>query len=207
MLCNRLREWKTASEIIEQLDSSLSSISVGTLNHLLNFLGTVQVIVCLKKQYSDDCFCICTELRNAYSSNLFTQILENIYETRSKSFTWDWAKRRPAPFPVKRRALGRRRGGPGMRLRRRGTKRRRRRGAQWPGVELAQARRGSRGLRGRHGVPGRGGRRRRAAAHAGEGRPGTGAAANVDLNFVKCGREGIYGGSARLVPANNTSRH
>jgi len=39
MLCNRLREWKTASEIIEQLDSSLSSISVGTLNHLLNFLG------------------------------------------------------------------------------------------------------------------------------------------------------------------------
>ena len=133
MLCNRLREWKTASEIIEQLDSSLSSISVGTLNHLLNFLGTVQVIVCLKKQYSDDCFCICTELRNAYSSNLFTQILENIYETRSKSFTWDWAKRRPAPFPVKRRALGRRRGGPGTRLRRRGTRRRRRRGAQWRG--------------------------------------------------------------------------
>ncbi|KAG2560382.1 hypothetical protein PVAP13_8KG058288 [Panicum virgatum] len=98
--CSMLREWKTASEIIEQLDSSLSSISVGTLNHLLNFLGTVQVIVCLKKQYSDDCFCICTELRNAYSSNLFTQILENIYETRSKSFTWDWAKRRPAPFPA-----------------------------------------------------------------------------------------------------------
>ena len=64
-----------------------------------------------------------------------------------------------------------------------------------------------RGRCGRHGVPGRGGRRRRAAAHAGEGRPGTGAAANVDLNFVKCGREGIYGGSARLVPANNTSRH
>jgi len=89
-----------------------------------------------------------------------------------------------------------------------------------PGDELALARRGTRVLRGRHGVPGRGGRRRRAAAHAGEGRPGTGAAAhagegrpgtgaaaNVDLNFVKCGREGIYGGSARLVPANNTSRH
>ena len=116
--------------------------------------ATVQVIVCLKKQYSDDCFCICTELRNAYSSNLFTQILENIYETRSKSFTWDWAKRRPAPFPVKRRALGRRRGGPGTRLRRRGTRRRRRRGAQWRG----------RGRRGRGSARGRGraasGRRR-----------------------------------------------
>nr|CAB3456087.1 unnamed protein product [Digitaria exilis] len=39
LLCNRLREWKIASEIIEHLDSSLSTISVGTLNHLLNFLG------------------------------------------------------------------------------------------------------------------------------------------------------------------------
>ena len=43
----------------------------------------------------------------------------------------------------------------------------------------------ARGMRGRHGVPGRGGRRRRAAAHAGEGwpgihaRPGTGAAAHA----------------------------
>jgi len=165
MLCNRLREWKTASEIIEQLDSSLSSISVGTLNHLLNFLGTVQVIVCLKKQYSDDCFCICTELRNAYSSNLFTQILENIYETRSKSFTWDWAKRRPAPFPVKRRALGRRRGGPGTRLRRRGTRRRRRRGAQWRG----------RGRRGRGSARAGAGRRRGGAG----GRARAGAAGDA----------------------------
>jgi len=31
--------------------------------------ATVQVIVCLKKQYSDDCFCICTELRNAYADD------------------------------------------------------------------------------------------------------------------------------------------
>ena len=79
-----------------------------------------------------------------------------------------------------------------------------------PGDELAPARRGTRVLHGRHGVPGRGGRRRRAAAHVGEGRPGTGAAAHVDLNFVnfvKCGREGIYGGSAWLVPAILTSRH
>lgn len=37
--CSMLRDWKTASEIIEHFDSSLSSISVGTLNHLLNFLG------------------------------------------------------------------------------------------------------------------------------------------------------------------------
>ncbi|GJN24895.1 hypothetical protein PR202_gb12670 [Eleusine coracana subsp. coracana] len=37
--CNRLRDWKTAGELIEHLDSSLSSISLGTLNHLLNFLG------------------------------------------------------------------------------------------------------------------------------------------------------------------------
>ncbi|WVZ62444.1 hypothetical protein U9M48_012196 [Paspalum notatum var. saurae] len=37
--CSMLRDWKTASEIIEHLDSSLPSISVGTLNHLLNFLG------------------------------------------------------------------------------------------------------------------------------------------------------------------------
>ena len=79
-----------------------------------------------------------------------------------------------------------------------------------PGDELAPARRGTRVLRGRHGVPGRGVRRRRAAAHAGEGRPGTGAAAHVDLNFVnfvECAREGIYGGSAWLVPAILTSRH
>jgi len=173
MLCNRLREWKTASEIIEQLDSSLSSISVGTLNHLLNFLGTVQVIVCLKKQYSDDCFCICTELRNAYSSNLFTQILENIYETRSKSFTWDWAKRRPAPFPVKRRALGRRRGGPGTRLRRRGTRRRRRRGAQWRG----------RGRRGR-------------GSARGQGRAASGQRRGTSSRRRGGGREGCTAGTA-----------
>lgn len=37
--CSMLRDWKTASEIIEHLDSSLPSISVGKLNHLLNFLG------------------------------------------------------------------------------------------------------------------------------------------------------------------------
>lgn len=36
---NRIRDWKTASEMIEYLDSPLSSISVGTLNHVLNFLG------------------------------------------------------------------------------------------------------------------------------------------------------------------------
>ena len=189
MLCNRLREWKTASEIIEQLDSSLSSISVGTLNHLLNFLGTVQVIVCLKKQYSDDCFCICTELRNAYSSNLFTQILENIYETRSKSFTWDWAKRRPAPFPVKRRALGRRRGGPGTRLRRRGTRRRRRRGAQWRG----------RGRRGRGSARGRGraasGRRRgTSSCRRGGGREGCAAGMACRAGMSTTTRGGARGG-------------
>lgn len=37
--CTILRDWKTASQIIEHLDSSLSSISFGTLNHILNFLG------------------------------------------------------------------------------------------------------------------------------------------------------------------------
>ncbi|BAT00611.1 Os07g0213300, partial [Oryza sativa Japonica Group] len=37
--CTMIRDWKTASEMIEYLDSSLSSISVGTLNHVLNFLG------------------------------------------------------------------------------------------------------------------------------------------------------------------------
>uniref|UniRef100_A0ACD5V0W5 Uncharacterized protein n=1 Tax=Avena sativa TaxID=4498 RepID=A0ACD5V0W5_AVESA len=37
--CSMLRDWETASEIIVHFDSSLSSISVGTLNHLLNFLG------------------------------------------------------------------------------------------------------------------------------------------------------------------------
>jgi len=66
------------------------------------------------------------------------------------------------------------------------------------------------GLRGRHGVPGRGGRWRPAAVHVGEGRlgiharPGAGAAAHargrasrtrgrgddVDLKIVICGREG-----------------
>ena len=81
---------------------------------------------------------------------------------------------------------------------------RRRRG----GVGAAAGRRV--GLRGRHGVPGRGGRWRPAAVHVGEGRlgiharPGAGAAAHargrasrtrgrgddVDLKIVICGREG-----------------
>ncbi|KAG8100311.1 hypothetical protein GUJ93_ZPchr0013g35686 [Zizania palustris] len=37
--CTTLRDWNTTSEMIEYLDSSLSSISVGTLNHILDFLG------------------------------------------------------------------------------------------------------------------------------------------------------------------------
>jgi len=160
------------------------------------------------------------------SSNLFTQILENIYETRAlpgigrrggrRRFRWSagrWGGVGAAPG---RGCAGEAPGGDDDEARSGaaeddevGAARGLGQGGVGaaPGDELALARRGTRVLRGRHGVPGRGGRRRRAAAHAGEGRPGTGAAANVDLNFVKCGREGIYGGSARLVPANNTSRH
>ena len=75
---------------------------------------------------------------------------------------------------------------------------------------VGAAARGRVGLRGRHGVPGRGGRWRPAAVHVGEGRmgiharPGAGAAAHargrasrtrgwgddVDLKIVICGREG-----------------
>ena len=117
-------------------------LMTGATVQILIFPTIVMTVFVFNSCYSQCC--------QQNSSNLFTQILENIYETRSKSFTWDWAKRRPAPFPVKRRALGRRRGGPGTRLRRRGTRRRRRRGAQWRG----------RGRRGRGSARAGAGRRR-----------------------------------------------
>lgn len=41
IICPRLRDWKTLTDVIQKMETSLPRISVGTLNHLLHFLGKV----------------------------------------------------------------------------------------------------------------------------------------------------------------------
>ena len=74
-------------------------------------------------------------------------------------------------------------------------------------VDDDDARRRTRARDGRGSTRGRGqGRRRTRASEPGTGGGGRGSR-DVDLNSVKCGREGDLWGSARLVPASLTSRH
>ncbi|KAL6639046.1 hypothetical protein ACP70R_022776 [Stipagrostis hirtigluma subsp. patula] len=71
--CSMLRDWKTASEIIEHLDSSLSSISAGTLNHLLNFLGK-----CGKTESMMKLFYKMLTSCSTVSLSTYTVLLENL---------------------------------------------------------------------------------------------------------------------------------
>ncbi|KAG6418978.1 hypothetical protein SASPL_121186 [Salvia splendens] len=49
--CTILREWKTLTEVIEMMGTSLPSISVGTLNHLLHSFGKVGKIDTMMKLF------------------------------------------------------------------------------------------------------------------------------------------------------------